>query len=266
MSVEAPAVKAAFEERSSATTAQRVRDYVELTKPRIAVLELVTTAVGAAVAAQGAPNWSVLSHALIGTALVAASASAMNHVLERHTDARMSRTSRRPIPAGRLTAREATVFSLTTLFVGALYLAAQVNLTTALLGLLSWQLYVCVYTPLKLCTSWNTFVGAAPGALPILMGWTATGRAIDATALSLFMIVFMWQFPHFMAIAWLGRNDYQQGGMKMVSVGDSEGRKTGFIAWSTALLLLPFAVAPALLGSAGYVYLAIAAVATLLFT
>lgn len=232
----------------------RALDFIALTKPRIAILELVTVAVGAYVAMQGqAPGWLLL-HAMLGTALVAGSASAFNQLLERRIDARMHRTANRPLPTGRISPREAIWFGGVSLFLGLVWLGVFVNWTTALLGLLSWQLYVWVYTPLKLHTTWNTFVGAIPGALPAVMGWTAMGRGFDGGALALFLIVFLWQFPHFMAIAWICRDDYAAAGVRMVSTVDRRGWRTATTAIVYSLLLIPASLLPTWFGIAGPTY------------
>ncbi len=162
-------------------------------------------------------------HTLVGTALVAASASALNQWLERDTDARMPRTADRPLPAGRLTAAQVVCFSVATIVVGLdLSGACRQVRTTAALGLVTWVLYVWVYTPLKTRTSANTAVGAVAGALPVLMGWTAVGAPLDLRAWALFLIVFIWQFPHFMAIAWIYRATVCGGGLENVAGGRSQ--------------------------------------------
>lgn len=233
----------------------RAADYVELTKPKISVLVLVTVVVAAFVARWGHPNWVVLLHAVIGTALVAASASALNQFIEQRRDALMDRTSARPLPAGRLTSSQVVVFAGLSISVGVAYLAMLVNPLTAVLGLTTWFLYVFIYTPLKIRTSLNTAVGAVAGALPVLMGWSATGAAFDVRSLALFLIVFLWQFPHFMAIAWIYRKQYARGGMKMLPVVDPSGRRAGVQAVLAALALLPVSIVPGLLAPGTSLYL-----------
>jgi protoheme IX farnesyltransferase len=227
------------------TTLSRLADYVELTKPRIAALVLVCVAAGAFVSSWGQFDPLVLVHALAGTLLVAASASGLNHYLERESDARMARTASRPLPARRLSGGEVIVFSVICGVVGFAYLFALVNTLAALVGAATWITYVLFYTPLKSRTPLNTHVGAVSGALPVLIGAAAvSGR--PAPALALFAILLFWQFPHFMAIAWIYREDYARAGLKMSPVVDPSGRSAGLTAVLNALALLPlsyFAVA-----------------------
>jgi len=241
----------------------RFADYLELTKPRIAVLELVTVGVAACVASRGWPaDAIVLLHALIGTALVAASASTLNQWLEVETDSRMPRTADRPLPAGRVSPAAAMTFGLATGLAGAVYLALLANPLTALIAAATWLLYVWVYTPLKTRTPANTAVGAVAGALPVLIGWAAVGGGWAGMqglmAATLFLILFLWQFPHFMAIAWLYRDDYARGGMKMLTVVDPTGRRAGAQAIVAALALIPIAMLPAALYFAGPLFCVIA--------
>jgi protoheme IX farnesyltransferase len=239
----------AIERRSSASA--RLADYLELTKPKISALVLVTVAVAAFVADWGPPAGWLLVHTLLGTALVAASASALNQWLERDTDARMARTENRPLPSGRLTASQVVAFGTITITAGTVYLATCVGLVTAALGLLTWALYVWVYTPLKRRTSANTAVGAVAGAMPVLMGWSAVGAPLDLRAWALALIVFLWQFPHFMAIAWIYRRDYSSAGLKMLSTVDPSGHRVGAQAMMAALVLVPVSLVPCLSQPAG---------------
>lgn len=233
-----------------------VRDYFELTKPRIAMLVLVTVVVGAFVGGWG-PNVSpiVLLHALIGTTLVAASASAFNQWLERKSDARMGRTADRPLPAGRLGSREVVVFGLVTVLAGVAWLLLAVNLLAAVLGIATWIIYVCIYTPLKSRTTLNTIVGAVAGALPVLIGWAAVDGRIGLPAATLFTIVYLWQFPHFMAIAFLYREDYARAGLKMLGSVEGTLPRAGAHAVTAALALVPVSMLPFVLHLAGPVYL-----------
>lgn len=223
--------------------AARLADFVELTKPRIALLVLVAVAVSAALAASGPLEGWRLAHTLLGTALIAASASALNQWLEKGPDARMARTADRPLPAGRLSSLQVLAFGGATAVVGLVYLAATAGLLTTALGLATWLLYVAVYTPLKRRTWVNTVVGAVAGAMPVLMG-AAAMDGLDLLALALFGIVYLWQFPHFMAIAWIYRRQYATAGFRMLSVVDPTGRRAGRQALSTALMLLPVSLVP----------------------
>jgi protoheme IX farnesyltransferase len=197
-----------------------------------------------------------LAHTLLGTALVACSASALNQWLERDTDAQMARTADRPLPAGRLSGPQVVALAALAIVAGTVYLAACVGLMTAALGLLTWTLYVWVYTPLKRRTAANTAVGAVAGALPVLMGWSAVGVPLDLRAWSLFLIVFLWQFPHFMAIAWIYRREYAGAGLKMLSTVDPSGVRAGAQAMTAALVLVPVSLVPILSQPGGLVFAA----------
>jgi protoheme IX farnesyltransferase len=186
--------------------------------------------------------------------LVAASASTLNQWLERRSDALMPRTVERPLPAGRLTSGEVLAFGVVTIVLGVLYLAWLVNVNTALMGLATWALYVLAYTPLKCRTTANTTIGAVAGAMPVLIGFTAAGAPLGLEAATLFLIVYLWQFPHFMAIAWLYREDYARAGLQMLTVVDPTGRRAGAQALLAALALLPVSVLPAALHVGGVVY------------
>jgi protoheme IX farnesyltransferase len=238
----------------------------ELTKPKIALLELMTVLVAACVASSGIPNdWLLLFNALVGTALIAASASALNQWWERDVDFLMQRTANRPLPAGQLGEREAFWFGALAMVGGTLYLVCFVNFVTALLGVVTWVLYVCVYTPLKKRTSANTLVGAIAGAGPVLMGWAAVSpawgtREDTLLAATLFGIVFFWQFPHFMAIAWIYREDYARAGSKMLTVTEPSGRLAGLQAVASSAILVPLSLLPAVMMKTGPVYFLIALV------
>jgi protoheme IX farnesyltransferase len=238
-------------QRRGSQVLARAVDYLELTKPKIAILELVTVAVAAVLAG---PQPVLLLHALWGTLLVAGSASALNQVLERQSDARMERTRNRPLADGRLNVAEVVVVASLAGMLGIVWLAVAVNLTTALLGLASWLLYVAVYTPLKSRSPANTTVGAVAGAIPVLMGWAAMGAPLDMRAGTLFLIVFLWQFPHFMAIAWIYRRQYVAAGMQMLPVVDPSGVRAGAQAVVAALALVPVSLVPALLPLAGSIH------------
>lgn len=197
---------------------------------------------------------ALLAHTLLGTALVAAGTNAWNQVRERDVDARMARTRRRPLPSGRLTPRAAAWFASAITTAGVVYLAATVNALTAGLAALTFTSYVCLYTPLKRTTTLNTLIGAVPGALPIVGGWTAAGGDLGVAALALFWILFLWQLPHFLALAWLYRADYRAAGLQMLGVLDEDGRDTGRLALLYALALLPISLVPTLLGVTGATY------------
>lgn len=229
--------------------AGRLADYVQLSKPRITVLELITViaAMRLAVAA-GAGGWNgtIIASLLIGTTLLAASANALNQYLERRQDALMRRTAQRPLPAGRMQPMEAALFGIGSVAIGSTILAIGVNALTAGLGLLSWFVYVAIYTPMKKHSTFNTTVGAVSGALPILMGWTAGGGGLDLTAFGLFLVLLLWQYPHFMAIAWLCREDYSKAGYQMATTIDATGRRAGAQAITGAALLIPASLLPAI--------------------
>jgi heme o synthase len=229
----------------------RIADYVELTKPRIVVLELVTVVVAAHLASPRSIELLVLLHTVLGAALVAASAGAFNQWWEQSTDGRMIRTAQRPLPSRRLTANQVIVFGIITLFAGLAELSIGVNLAATGFALATWLVYVLAYTPLKTRSPLNTAVGAISGALPILIGWTATGAAIDMRAMSVVAVMFLWQFPHFMAIAWLYRDDYLRGGQRMLTVVDPTGLRAGAQALVGALALVPVSLVPAMSPQAG---------------
>ena len=243
---------------------------LELTKPKIALLELLTVWVAACVACSGIPqNWVLIVNALVGTALVAASASTLNQWLERYADSQMLRTAERPLPSGEVSEREAFLIGVITMVIGTVYLAVFVHWLTAVLGLMTWVLYVCIYTPLKRRTSANTVVGAVAGALPVLMGASAVlpdGGTREGLLLAaiLFGIVFFWQFPHFMAIAWIYRDDYRRAGFKMLTVTEPTGRVAGLQAVASSALLLPLSLLPAVMMKAGPFYFFLAMTLSLL--
>ncbi|MGI9428684.1 MAG: heme o synthase [Bythopirellula sp.] len=238
-------------QRSGNAIVARLADYLELTKPRIIVLELIVAGAAACLAMPHGLDAMTVMHALYGTALVAASASIANQWWERASDSRMPRTANRPLPAGRVTSAEAIVLSALTLILGLAWLIWRVNWLTASLGLASWVIYVLIYTPLKTRTPLNTTVGAVAGAIPILMGWTATGAPLSLTAFALVGVLFLWQFPHFMAIAWLYRHDYAAAGHQMLPVVDPSGLRSGAQAVAAAALLIPVSLIPAIIPTSG---------------
>jgi protoheme IX farnesyltransferase len=253
----------AQERRASATLA----DYVELAKPRLNLLVVVTSAVGFYLGSNGAIDaWSMVNVS-IGTALVAAGAAALNQVYERDTDALMNRTRLRPLPAGRVAPTDASVFGVALAVLGVSLLAVETNLTASLIALATLAIYLAVYTPLKRRTPVATLIGAVPGALPPLIGWTGAHGTASLAGWTLFAIVFLWQIPHFMAIAWMYRDDYSRARFPMLPVIEPDGRRTGRQAALYAAALLPVSLAPSFLGLSGSAYLIVAAVlgAALLF-
>lgn len=233
----------------------RFGDYLELTKPRVTSLVLITTLVGFYMGSGSGVDGLLLIHSVLGTALVAGGASALNQYLERHQDARMRRTRERPLPEGRLSEQEALVFALAISIAGVLYLALMANPLTGALGALTLLLYVLVYTPLKSRTAMATLVGAVPGAAPPVLGWTAAGGSLDWMAGTLFLIVFLWQLPHFLAIAWLYDEDYLLGGFKTLTISSAgPGNASRQIIFYCAALL-PVSLLPSTLGITGSTYL-----------
>lgn len=237
-----------------ALPSSRAADFFALTKPRIVLLVVLTAAVGFYLGAPDGTATLLFLHTLIGTALVAGGTGALNQVAEADTDGRMRRTERRPIASGRLDRNVGAVYALGLGMAGTIYLARFVNLLTAFLAALTLLSYILLYTPLKRRTSLNTLVGAVPGALPILGGWTAAGAALTAPAWALFWIMFLWQLPHFLALAWLYREDYGRAGLRMLSVEDPDGRVTFRQALLYAMALLPTSLLPSVLGLAGRLY------------
>jgi protoheme IX farnesyltransferase len=240
---------------------QLCRDVAELVKLRLTLMVLFTVAIGYLCGSAGAINWWIFSSALLGTALVAAGASALNQYLETASDRLMIRTQHRPLPAGRLGHRTALRLGVLAACVGFVYLALAVNPLAALVAVVTLLSYVFAYTPLKRITSLNTLVGAIPGALPPLIGWAAAANTLNVEAMSLFFILFFWQFPHFWAIAWLYRDDYERAELKMLPGLDHEGgRMTGRLMLQSALALLIASLGPVLLGISGprYAWCAVA--------
>jgi heme o synthase len=232
----------------------RSADFLALTKPRLNLLVLMTTLGGLYLAAPGEIPLVLLAHTLIGTALVAGGASALNQVWERDTDGLMRRTRRRPLPGGRLGLAEGMWFGIALSVIGLVELALKVNVISAVVAALTLVSYVLVYTPLKTRSSLSTIVGAIPGALPPVIGWTAATGEIALPALVLFGIVFFWQMPHFLAIAWLYRDDYARAGIPLLPVLEPDGRRTGRQALLYAAALWPVSLMPVVvgLGAAGY--------------
>jgi len=245
----------------------RFADYRELTKPRIAVMALFTVGIGYLMAAGPSANLLVMLHTLIGAGLVAAGGSALNQFLERDIDGRMRRTANRPLPAGRLQQDEAFLFGLLLGTLGFVYLLMLVpEPSAAIAAAFTFLLYVCVYTPLKTRTVWNTLVGAVPGALPPVIGWCAARGSDGAVgAFALFLVLFLWQIPHFLAIAWMYRDDYARGGLRMLPIVDASGKWTAATMIVTTLMLIAASLLPVAVGMAGTAYLVGAVAFGLLF-
>jgi protoheme IX farnesyltransferase len=243
----------------------RLSDYLALAKPRLNLLVLMTTWTGLYLASPSGLPVDVVMHTLFGTALVAGGAAALNQVWERQTDALMRRTRVRPLPAGRLTVGEGTWFGIALSTIGLAELAFGVNAISAAVASATLISYVLVYTPLKRRTSLATLVGAVPGALPPVIGWSAATGDISLESLVLFGIVFFWQMPHFLAIAWMYRDDYARAGIPLLPVVEPDGRRTGRQALIYAAALWPLSLLPAVIGLAGPAYLAGATVLGVLF-
>jgi heme o synthase len=231
-----------------------MRDYIELTKPRITWLILMSTAVGYFFGHHGAWSfWSVL-HTILGTALIASGTAALNQWYEREADRKMRRTADRPIPSGRLSAGRALIFGILLSVAGFAELAFGLNWLSAFLGLFTLLSYLFLYTPLKQRTPLSTLVGAFPGAMPPIIGYAAASGILDAQAWTLFAILFLWQFPHFLAIAWMYREDYERAGIRMLPVVQPSGEATARQIVLYSLALIPVSMAPSLLGMSGKIY------------
>jgi protoheme IX farnesyltransferase len=247
-----PAGTVAAAPRADAPT--RTGDFLALTKPRLNLLVLFTTLGGVYLAAPGGVDPILLVHTLVGTALVAGGASALNQVWERDTDGLMRRTRTRPVPDGRLQPGESTRFGIVLSVVGLLLLAVGVNAAAAIVAGVTHVSYVLLYTPLKRRTWLSTLIGAFPGALPPVIGWAAATGHVSFAALTLFAIVFFWQMPHFFAIAWLYREDYARAGLPLLPVVEPDGLSTGRQAVLYAAALVPVSITPAFVGLSGAVY------------
>jgi protoheme IX farnesyltransferase len=237
----------------------RVPDFIELAKPRLNFMVLVTTAAGFYLGAHrgeslAGAEWARAMHTLLGTFLAANGSAALNMLLERETDARMRRTQDRPLPSGRVTPAEALMFGSALVAAGLTWLALATNALATLLAALTVAVYLFAYTPLKTRTPLCTLVGAVPGAVPPMIGWAAAGGGLDAGAWALFGIMFFWQLPHFLAIAWFCREDYARAGLPMLSVLDSDGSRTARHAIASTIGLSLASMAPVMAGVAGLTY------------
>ncbi|MFM1847118.1 MAG: Protoheme farnesyltransferase [Pseudomonadota bacterium] len=235
-------------------TRETVKAYVELSKPRIVTLIVITAAIGYFLGRQGIDDWIHFALAMFGTGLSCAGAAALNNYLERDADLLMKRTRRRPIPSGLISPNAALYFGIALVVISTVQLAVTVNLLTAFIALMTAFLYVLVYTPLKKITWLNTFVGAIPGALPPLGGWAAATDEVSYGAWVLFLILFLWQHPHFYAIAWMYREDYERGGFKMLPVVEPDGLSTFRQIIVYSALLIPISLLPTVIGMSGPIY------------
>lgn len=232
-------------------SAGRWSDYLELAKPEVTSLIVVTTAIGFVLGSPGPVPFLLLLHTLVGTLLVAAGTGALNQFWERHTDALMRRTARRPIPSGRLSAAPALAFGAGCVVGGTAYLALAANILAAGLAFATFVTYLFVYTPLKRRTTACTTVGAFPGAVPPLIGWAAASGSLGPGAWILYAVLFLWQFPHFMAIAWMYREDYGRAGIVMLPVVEPDGLRTSRQILAASAILIPVSVLPYVAGLAG---------------
>ncbi|HKS39427.1 MAG TPA: heme o synthase [Blastocatellia bacterium] len=233
----------------------RLSAYAELTKPRITLLVVLTAAAGFCLGSQQGIDFVGLLNMAVGVALLSSGIATLNQYIERNTDGLMRRTESRPLPSGRLAARDALLFGILLSAAATAYLALLINPLSAALGLVTFASYLFIYTPLKTKTTLSTVLGAFPGAMPPLMGWVAARGDVSLEAWILFAILFLWQFPHFLAIAWMYRDDYARAGIKMLPVVEPEGRVTGQQIISYTLLLVPVSLLPTLINLAGTVYL-----------
>jgi heme o synthase len=257
VSVEQLGLATAEREALLSAVGNRALAYLSLTKPRLVLLVLATVAAGFFLGARASfhpVTFIGLSTTLFGTALVAGGAGALNQWLESARDARMRRTANRALPSGRIAAKEAALLGSVIAMAGTGVLLLGPGLLAAAVAFLTFVLYVAVYTPLKTRTTLNTLVGAVPGALPPLIGWAAAAGSLGPEAWSLFLIVFLWQFPHFLSIAWIYREDYRRAGFRMLTAHDARGKVTGCQAFSYALVLVPAGLLPGAIGLAGPIY------------
>lgn len=258
-------VTANINETNAISSRERFAAFVELTKPRIAILLVLTSAAGFYLATTGSMDWILFTNAMIAITLLAFGVATLNQYWERDLDKLMTRTSTRPLPTSKVSTTEALIFGIVQCAVAEIYLFLVVNPLTAFLGLLVIIGYVLVYTPLKTRTSVSTAIGAIPGALPPLMGWTAATNDITLAAWALFAMQFLWQFPHFMAIAWMYREDYAKAGILMLPVVEPSGRLTARQIVMFTLMLVPVSLAPFFFGVSGFIFLISSSVLGIIF-
>jgi protoheme IX farnesyltransferase len=242
-----------------------MKQYIELTKPRITWLILMSTAIGYFFGARTGWHWLTIIHTMVGTGLIASGTAALNQWYEREADGKMRRTMARPLPSGRITANRALWFAIAISLLGFLELTFAVNALTGLLGLFTLVSYLFIYTPLKQRSPHSTTLGAIPGAMPPLIGYAAASGTLTWQAWTLFAILFIWQFPHFYAIAWMYREDYERAGIKMLPVVEPDGISTSRQILIYMLVLLPISLLPKLFSMVGNFYLFGAFVMGLLF-
>jgi protoheme IX farnesyltransferase len=252
-------------EKPGASAARSFAAYYELTKPRITFLVVLTTAAGFCLGSRELIDYAGLLNLAAGIALLSSGISALNQFIERDLDGLMLRTESRPLPSLRLRPTNALVFGLLLSIAGTIFLALVINTLTALLGLATFASYLFLYTPLKTKTSLSTVLGAFPGAMPPLIGWVAARGSLSLEAWILFAILFLWQFPHFLAIAWMYSDDYARAGIKMLPVVEPEGRVTGQQIITYTLMLVPVSLLPTMVNLSGWIYFAGAIVLGLVF-
>jgi heme o synthase len=257
--MESFAGQAVIADRASLTLSEKLSAYAELTKPRITFLVVLTAAAGFCMGSASGIDYARLLNTSIGIALLSSGLATLNQYFERDLDRLMRRTQARPLPTGKLLPAEAALFGILLSIVATAYLAILINPLSALLGIATFASYLFVYTPLKTRTTLSTVLGAFPGAMPPLIGWVAASGGITVEAWILFAILFLWQFPHFLAIAWMYRDDYARAGIKMLPVVEPDGRVTGQQIITYTLLLVPVSLLPSVTGLAGSVYLVSAA-------
>ena len=248
-------ITAEIQEVKAIGVREKLAAYLELTKPRIAFMLVLTSAAGFYLGADKGFDVVLFFNSMIGILLLAFGVATLNQVWERKSDALMERTANRPLPTQKISFAEALVFGISLCVVAEIYLAVLVNQLTAILGLVVFAGYVLLYTPLKKYTSASTAIGALPGAMPPLMGWTASTNEITLGAWILFSIIFLWQFPHFLAIAWMYKDQYAKAGIKMLPVLEPDGKITARQIVIFTILLFPVSIAPFFIGLAGPVYL-----------
>ena len=248
-------ITAEIEETRAISLREKLAAYVELTKPRIAFMLVLTSAAGFYLGSFEGFNFVLFANSMIGIALLAFGVATLNQYIERKTDALMERTAKRPLPTNKISPNEALVFGLVQCAAAELYLLLLVNALTAALGLVVIIGYVLLYTPLKTRTSASTAIGALPGAMPPLMGWTSAADSINLGAWTLFALLFLWQFPHFLAIASMYKEQYAKAGIKMLPTLEKDGRITARQIVVFSILMVPVSLAPFFIGMSGIYYL-----------